>query len=179
MTDDPRLCGSKACRSDLTRGCGCGLPVDAQCLGPRARRRRALLRQGAAAALLGWTGSHAQALSAADARAVRAVVDAQLAAFAAGDAERAFSYASAGIRAQFGNAATFMAMVQGSYPMVVRPAAVSYFQPQASDRAVLQRVQMRDGDGRSWLATYRLARHQADWRIEGCVVVPDTGSTST
>ena len=148
--------------------------------GRHGLRRRAFIVHAAAAALLAASGARAAALSAADARAVRAVVDAQLSAFAAGDAERAFSYASAGIRAQFGNAATFMAMVQGSYPMVVRPAAVSYFQPQASDGTVLQRVQLRDGDGRSWLATYQLARQaKAGWRIEGCVVVPDSGGTST
>ena len=148
--------------------------------GRHGPRRRAIALHLAAALLLATSGAQAAALSAADARAVRAVVDAQLSAFAAGDAERAFSYASAGIRAQFGNAATFMAMVQGSYPMVVRPAAVSYFQPQASDGTVLQRVQLRDGDGRSWLATYQLARQaKAGWRIEGCVVVPDSGGTST
>ena len=58
--------------------------------------------------------------------------------------------------------------------------AVSYFQPQASDGTVLQRVQLRDGDGRSWVATYQVARQaKAGWRIEGCVVVPDSGGTST
>ena len=119
-------------------------------------------------------------MTAAEARAVRGVIDAQLAAFAAGDAERAFSYASNGIRSQFGNAARFMAMVQGSYPMVVRPAAVSYFQPQMSDGRVLQKLQLRDGEGRSWVASYRLAwQAKAGWRIEACVVVADSGGAST
>jgi hypothetical protein len=64
----------------------------------------------------------AAVLAEADARAVRQVVQAQLDAFAADDAERAFSYASASIRAQFGDAASFMAMVRSGYPMVVLPA---------------------------------------------------------
>lgn len=127
-----------------------------------------------------------------DARAVRKVVQAQLDAFAAGDAERAFSYASNSIRAQFGDAAQFMAMVRGGYPMVVRPAAVSYFQAQADDGAkaakaakgaevtVRQTVQLRDREGRIWMATYLLERQSgAGWRIGGCVVVADGGKSLT
>ena len=122
-----------------------------------------------------------------DARAVRKVVQAQLDAFAAGDAERAFSYATTAIRAQFGDAAQFMAMVQGGYPMVVRPTAVSYFQAQADDGAevtvrqtVRQTVQLRDREGRVWMATYLLERQAgAGWRIGGCVVVADDGKSLT
>ena len=63
------------------------------------------------------------ALDARAARAVRTLIEAQLDAFAAGDAERAFSYASPSIRTQFGDATRFMAMVQTAYPMVIRPAS--------------------------------------------------------
>ena len=118
-----------------------------------------------------------------DARAVRQVVEAQLEAFAADDAKRAFSYASASIQAQFGDAANFMAMVRDGYPMVVRPAAVSFFQPHVDDGAqgtVLQPVQLRDRAGRLWMATYVLERQAgAGWRISGCVVVADSGKSLT
>src|SRR6266568_3695810 len=46
-----------------------------------------------------------------DARAVRAVIEAQLDAFRRDDAARAFSLATPGIRATFGDAETFMEMV--------------------------------------------------------------------
>lgn len=121
-----------------------------------------------------------------DARAVRQVVQAQLDAFAADDAERAFSYASASIQTQFGDAATFMAMVRNGYPMVVRPATVSFFQAQAdgtadgAPSAVRQEVQMRDREGRLWMATYLLERQAGKgWRISGCVVRADSGKSST
>lgn len=108
-----------------------------------------------------------------EAQAVRAVVQAQLAAFAAGDAERAFSYASPGIRERFGSADSFMAMVVQSYPMVVRPISVAFLRPRSDRGIVVQPVQLRDGAGRPWIAYYGLSR-EADggWRINGCVVSP-------
>ncbi len=137
-------------------------------------------------ALLAPVAAGAATLAEPDASAVRKVVEAQLDAFAAGDAERAFSYAATGIRAQFGDAGTFMAMVRGGYPMVVRPAAVSYFLPQAEPGAApdpataRQNVQLRDREGRLWMATYVLERQAgAGWRISGCMVVADSGKSMT
>ena len=131
------------------------------------------------------TAARAAVLPEPDARAVRQVVQAQLDALAAGDAERAFSYAAAAIQAQFGGAANFMAMVRSGYPMVVRPDAVTFFQAQAADAAdgatliVQQNVQLRDRDGRLWMATYLLEwQAGAGWRIGGCVVVADNGRSS-
>jgi len=128
----------------------------------------------------------AAVLAEADARAVRQVVQAQLDAFAADDAERAFSYASSSIQAQFGDAATFMAMVRSGYPMVVRPATVSFFQPEAHDASdrtaasVRQAVQLRDREGSLWMAIYLLERQPGiGWRISGCVVRADNGKSST
>jgi len=115
-----------------------------------------------------------------DARAVRAVIEAQLESFTVGNAEGAFSHASAAIRTQFGDAANFMAMVRTAYPMLVQPAATSFFVPEWADGAVLQKVQLRDRAGRSWLATYQLLRQpDATWRINGCAVLPDSGKSST
>ena len=126
----------------------------------------------------------AKTLAASDASAVRKVVEAQLAAFAADDAERAFSYASKGIQAQFGDPTTFMAMVRSGYPMVVRPVAVSFFLPQAepgvAPATARENVQFRDREGRLWMATYRLERQAgAGWRISGCSVVADNGKSMT
>jgi Domain of unknown function (DUF4864) len=141
--------------------------------------RRRLLRC-LLAALLAPAAASAAGLAERDARAVRAVIEAQLAAFAADDAERAYSFASAAIRTQFSDAATFMAMVRSGYPMVVRPASVTFFQPRLDGGTVLQPVQMRDRAGRLWRATYQLAQQSKDgWRINGCVVVADTDKSLT
>ena len=144
---------------------------------------RRLLGRVAVIGLLVPAGAGAAVLAEPDARAVRQVVEAQLEAFAAHDDVRAFSYASASIRAQFSDAAHFMAMVRGAYPMVVRPAAVSFFQAQAEPRTkgtVSQPVQLRDREGRLWMATYLLERQPgAGWRISGCVVAADSGKSLT
>ena len=132
--------------------------------------------------LLWSTAAAAELLAEPDARAVRQVVEAQLDAFAADDAERAFSYAATGIRAQFGDANNFMAMVRRGYPMVIRPAAVSFFQPQrdvGTPETVTQLVQLRDREGRLWNATYLLEQLTgAGWRISGCVVAAGSGKSS-
>ena len=109
----------------------------------------------------------------ADARAVKTVIEAQLASLTSGNAERAFSYASAAIRLQFGDAAKFMSMVQTSYPMLLQRAATSYFVPELADGAVLQKLQLRDRAGRLWLVTYQLQQQpDAAWRVNGCAVRP-------
>ena len=144
------------------------------------QRSRRWLLQTALAGLLTPVAANAAGADEADARAMRAIIEAQLQAFAASDAERAFTFASASIRSQFGDAASFMAMVQAAYPMLIRPATVSFFQPEPSNGAVWQRVQVRDRAGRLWLATYQLAREASEaWRINGCAVVPDTGKSTT
>ncbi|MES1161796.1 MAG: DUF4864 domain-containing protein, partial [Rhizobacter sp.] len=107
-------------------------------------------------------------------------IEAQLKAFATNDAAGAYAYASPAIRAQFKDAATFLAMVQQTYPMVIRPAATSFFVPEWGAGVILQGVQFRDREGHYWRALYELQR-QPDlrWRINGCAVVEDDDSTRT
>ena len=138
-----------------------------------------LVAVAAWAVLLAGT-AHAEAVVAADSRAVRAVVEAQLKALAEDRAELAFSYAAPAIRQQFGDAKVFMAMVRQSYAMLIRPSSVSYFRPEAVDGVITQLVQVRDAEGRLWRAVYELQR-QPDkrWRISACVVLPGDESSIT
>jgi hypothetical protein len=124
--------------------------------------------------------SAAAELPEAQAKAVRAVVEAQLEAFAADDAERAFSYAAPSIHQIFGTAPQFMAMVLGRYSMLVKPESVVFLLPSSVRSNVIQEVLLRDSGGRLWRAAYRL-EPAADgaWRINACVVKPDDGKSST
>jgi len=116
----------------------------------------------------------ATGLNAGDARAIRAVIEAQLDAMAADDEARAFSYASPSIRMQFDDASSFMTMVRQGYPMLIRPTETLFSQPWTVEEGVVQVVRLRDQDRRPWLATYHLQRQpDKSWRINGCVVEPD------
>ncbi|HEY2978601.1 MAG TPA: DUF4864 domain-containing protein, partial [Burkholderiaceae bacterium] len=87
----------------------------------------------------------------ADAKAVRTLIESQLAAFASDDASKAYSYAAPAIQTMFGSADRFLAMVREQYPVVYRPASVSFLQPEWIDGKLIQRVQMADAAGAPWL----------------------------
>jgi hypothetical protein len=139
-------------------------------------RRRLLL---AVPAMTVVTPLPAADVSAADAKAARALIESQLAAFAADDATRAFAFASPAIQAMFGTAERFLAMVRQSYPVVYRPASVGFLQPQWVDGKLVQRVQMVDAAGAPWMVVYEIER-QADrtWRIAACVAGRASGRST-
>jgi len=143
----------------------------------------ALLLTLASSAAMADGNSRADQVSASDARAVRAVVEAQLKALAAEESVQAFSYASPAIKSQFHDAATFAEMVRRSYPMLIRPASISFMRPEASERAtttITQAVQFRDREGNFWRAVYELElQPDKSWRINGCAVAPDDDSLTT
>ena len=114
-----------------------------------------------------------QELPLAEATAVRAVVQAQLDAFAADDAARAFSFAAPGIQAQFQTPDNFMSMVRASYPMVYRPASLAFLSPERAGELVVQKVHITDRNGARWMALYSLHRQQSpEGRISSCIVLP-------
>ncbi len=122
-------------------------------------------------------------LTAQDERAARELVAAQLAAFAADDANKAFSFAAPSIQKVFKTPANFMAMVRAQYPVVYRPASVSYFKPEKNGDTVTMKVQMTDANGSPWLAIYTLQRlglkdKNKVWRITGCIVTSNEGRTA-
>jgi len=112
-----------------------------------------------------------------DARAVRAVIEAQLNAFRRDDAERAFALATPGIRATFGDAETFMHMVRGSYAVVYRPSSVTFEAPHLVRGELVQPVRLTDAAGRAWLALYPMQRQpDGRWLTNGCELVPLRGT---
>lgn len=122
-------------------------------------------------------GARAQEVSAPEAAAVKAIVEAQLAAFAADDAEAAFALASVGIQEKFGDAKTFLNMVRTNYPAVYRPASVVFMPPERNREGITQHVQFADRDNSLWLARYLIIRAPDErWRIHGCVIQKVLGS---
>ena len=106
-----------------------------------------------------------------EAAKVREVVIAQLSALAVDDAEKAFETATPAVREAIGSSGRFLAMVRGAYPMVYRPASVSFHKPEEDEGAVLQLVEIKDERSKSWLALFALEQQpDRTWRISGCVV---------
>ena len=129
--------------------------------------------------LIGWAGAtpaQVKSVSAADATAIRAVVEAQLDAFAQDDAGKAFALAAPQIQLMFGNAQTFMRMVKTGYPAVYRPASVIFLKPEVIDGDTMQLVQLSDQEGVVWIAAYRMQRqNDKQWRINGCELEKSAG----
>ena len=138
----------------------------------------ALWRAGWLVLLALWFAPTVQAaeVAAADAKAVRAVIEGQLAALAADDAKRAFEYAAPALRQYFGTPENFIEMVRTSYPVVYRPASVAFLKPQWLAGELVQGVHMSDEHGVLWLALYRLQRQKnRSWRISACQIVQAEG----
>ncbi len=110
-------------------------------------------------------------------QAIRAVIEAQLAAFQADDAERAFSYAAPEIQARFETPEKFMAMVRAGYDPVYRPSAVEFKELRSSaDELPVQHVLFIDRNGRPVHALYPMVRQpNGTWRIGGCMLMPTAG----
>ncbi len=137
---------------------------------------RALLAGFIGIVMLAAGAVAATPFTAEDDGAVRAVVQGQLDAFANDDAKRAFSFAAPSIHQAFGSAPNFLAMVKRSYPVIYRPASVAFLKPDGKGDDAIQRVQMTDAAGESWLAIYSLQRQKnRTWRITGCSVVENRG----
>ncbi len=115
-------------------------------------------------------------LAAADRNAIRAVIEAQIAAFRADDGVTAFSFASPSIQRQFSDPATFLTMVRTGYMPVYRPREVQ-FRALLEDRAEPVQPVLLVGPELEVVTAYYVMQRQADgtWRIDGCVLrqVPD------
>lgn len=107
-----------------------------------------------------------------EAQQIQRVIVAQLTAFAEDDAEQAFQTASPAVREAIGTSELFLALVRGAYPMVYRPASVTFHQPEKqTGGSVLEMVEITDTEAKSWFALFALERQpDSTWRISGCVV---------
>ena len=118
-------------------------------------------------------GAHARpTISDVDRAAIRQVVTAQIAAFRRNDAAAAFSLAAPNIKARFGDARHFLAMVRSAYPAVFRPRSFAFGSLASEASTVQQTVGLIGPDGTSALALYSM-EHEADrtWRIAGCALI--------
>ena len=103
------------------------------------------------------------------------VIGDQLAALRSGDATRAFSFAAPRIREQFGDAPTFLRMVQGSYAALLDARYTEFLEGAVIDGRTIQPLRLVMPDDTVLVALYEMQRDDAgSWRIAGCVLAPST-----
>ena len=89
-----------------------------------------------------------------DEAVIQSVIRAQIGAFRRDDGTAAFGFASPGIRAQFGDAATFMRMVRQGYAPVYHPDSFAFGALVTMEGRTVQRVEVTGADGAHDLALY-------------------------
>lgn len=113
-------------------------------------------------------------LPASEWRAIKRVVSGQLAAFKAGDGDKAFSYASPGIRAQFVDAPTFIEMVRQGYGALLAARYTEFLEGAVIEGRVIQPLRVVGHDNSVVVALYTMEKHSGRWKIAGCVLAPST-----
>ncbi len=142
-------------------------------------RRRTLLRAIAAVALVGPAFAApppAEAgLTAREWGAIRALIEAQLAALKAGDGAKALSFAAPGIRQQFGTPENFLRMVREGYAPLLAARHTQFLEGAVIDGSTIQPLRLVLPDNTVLVALYQLQRQSNGvWRIAGCVLAPST-----
>ena len=98
---------------------------------------------------------------------VQAAINGQCQAFLKDDVNQAFTYASPSIRSMFGTPQNFGEMVRRGYPMVWRPAAVTFLEQKETPQGRTQDVQIFDGDGTAHFLRYFVMQTPNGWKISG------------
>ena len=148
------------------------------------RRRRRAFVAALAGMLLGLHFSpraHADAqplnskLATSEWSAIRRTIDDQRKALKAGDARKAFSYATPGIRAQFRTPETFFEMVRDGYGALLEARFVEFLEGAVIEGAVIQPLRLVAPDNSVLVALYTMEKQKdGRWRIAGCVLAPST-----
>lgn len=128
----------------------------------------------AASLALGSIDAAGSELSEADWSAIKNVISQQLEALKRGEGERAFAYASEGIRAQFGDAENFLTMVRTGYSALLDARYTEFLEGAMIDGVIVQPLRLVAPDNTVRVALYTMERYQGGWRINGCAIAPST-----
>ena len=120
----------------------------------------------------------AQGVSEADQAATQTVIRDQIEAFRAGDHVRAYSHAAPAIRGIFPTVDGFIAMVQGGYMALYRPAEFRFGRNTEINGEIFQELIVTDETGKLWQAVYTLRRQEdGSWKITGVKLNPHKGAS--
>lgn len=109
---------------------------------------------------------------------IEGTISSQLEAFKVDDFEQAFTYATPTLQRLFKTPQNFQRMVTEGYPMVWRPAEVTYLELDEQRGALIQKVQIVDAKGFKHLLAYRMIKTDAGWRIGGVSILESESVTA-
>jgi hypothetical protein len=108
---------------------------------------------------------------------IRGVITEQFEAFKVDDFATAFSFASPALQSFFMTSENFGRMVTQGYPMVWRPADVTYLELREEGGTYWQKVQITDTQNTVHYLEYRMQLTQAGWRISGVQILDAPGAS--
>ena len=94
----------------------------------------------------------------------------------ADDVEAAFTHASPAIKRLFGTPSNFGRMVRQGYPMVWRPAEVTFLGLEPRGETMIQTVMIRDQQGALHTLAYQMIPTRAGWQINGVRIMRALGA---
>jgi hypothetical protein len=110
-----------------------------------------------------------------DWKSIKQVIAAQRAALLAGDGDKAFGYATPALRAQFGDADAFMAMVHLGYAALLSARYTEFLEGAVIEGLIIQPLRLIDTDNSVRVALYTMEKQEnGAWRISGCRIGPST-----
>lgn len=109
---------------------------------------------------------------------IEGTISSQLEAFKVDDFEQAFTYATPTLQRLFKTPQNFQRMVTEGYPMVWRPAEVTYLELDEQRGALIQKVRIVDAKGFKHLLAYRMIKTDAGWRIGGVSILDSENVTA-
>ena len=90
---------------------------------------------------------------------------------------KAFAHAAPGIRAQFGTADNFLAMVRTAYDALIAARYTEFLEGAVIEGVVIQPLRLIAPDNTVQVALYTMEKQKSGgWKIAGCVLAPSTRS---
>ncbi|GGX59338.1 hypothetical protein GCM10007385_30550 [Tateyamaria omphalii] len=106
---------------------------------------------------------------------IEGVIASQIEAFKADDFTLAFTFAAPSIRGIFRTPENFGRMVTQGYPMVWRPADVTYLDLREEAGTYVQTVRIEDTDGVTHFLAYSMVETGDGWKISGVQLLDAPG----
>jgi hypothetical protein len=127
---------------------------------------------GVAAPWAAWAVDH---ITAADAEAIRGVVQSQIDALSNDDADSAFQLATPERRMIIGNPDNFLRLIKEEYNPIYRHRAAIFQAPEVVDGDAIQMVRITDSDGAVWVAVFQMQQEKdKSWKVDGCELLRTT-----